>query len=326
MSLLQFTPATRHEAKARVALIGPTGAGKTWTALEWATVLAGTEGRIGVIDTENDSASLYSDTYRFQSAAWRPPYDPAKLAAAIGDAARQFDVLIVDSLTHFWQGDGGVLDIVEQEGARTRNQFAGWKKGTPLWRGILDALIFAPCHVVVTMRSKMDYVQQQGSDGRMKVEKMGMAPVARNDVEYEFTVVGELDQAHRLTVTKSRCSALADKVAPAHQARKLAEELAAWLGTAAAAPTTPPQDAPSAPAEPAGYTGGRVSATGITDTQMRKLQALLAQKGYRDRASAIDYVSRTIGRTVASRNELSKAEGIAAIDALEQLPDVGPSA
>lgn len=83
-----------------------------------------------------------------------------------------------------------------------------------------------------------------------------------------------------------------------------------------------PQDAPSATAEPAGYTGGRISATGITDAQMRKLQALLAQKGYRDRASAIDYVSRTIGRTVASRNELSKAEGISTIDALEQLPDV----
>lgn len=85
---------------------------------------------------------------------------------------------------------------------------------------------------------------------------------------------------------------------------------------------TPPQDTPSAPAEPAGYTGGRISATGITDAQMRKLQALLAQKGYRDRASAIDYVSTTIGRTVASRNELSKAEGISTIDALEQLPDV----
>ena len=322
MSLLTFTPATRHEAKARVALIGPTGAGKTWTALEWATVLAGADGRIGVIDTENDSASLYSDTYRFQSAAWRPPYDPAKLAAAIGDAARNFDVLIVDSLTHFWQGDGGVLDIVEQEGQRNRgNNFAGWKKGTPLWRGILDALLFAPCHVVVTMRSKMDYVQTQ-VDGRTRVEKMGMAPVARNDVEYEFTIVGELDQAHRLTVTKSRCSALADKVAPAHQARKLAEELAAWLGTAAAAPPTPPQDAPSDPPEPAGYQGGRVSANGITEPQMRKLQALLAQKGYKDRASAIDYVSTTIGRTVTSRNELSKAEGITAIDALEKLPDV----
>jgi len=289
-------------------MIGPTGAGKTWTALQFARTLAGPTGTIGVIDTENDSASLYSDAYQFQSAAWYPPYDPAKLAAAIGTAAKQFDVLVIDSLTHFWQGDGGVLDIVEQEGARNRgNQFAGWKKGTPLWRGILDACIFAPCHVIVTMRSKMDYVQTQGSDGRTRVEKMGMAPVARNDVEYEFTVVGELDQAHRLTITKSRCSALADRVAPAHQAQGLAEALAEWLGTAAAAPPRPEP----APAAPKGD---------ITEAQMKKLQVMLNERGYTERAKAIKFVSDTIGRGVESRNELSKDEAAKVIDALLKLP------
>jgi len=304
---LTFTPATRHEAKARVAMIGPTGAGKTWTALQFARTLAGPTGTIGVIDTENDSASLYSDVYQFQSAAWYPPYDPAKLAAAIGVAAKQFDVLVIDSLTHFWQGDGGVLDIVEQEGARQRgNQFVGWKKGTPLWRGILDACIFAPCHVIVTMRSKMDYVQTQDSDGRKRVEKMGMAPVARNDVEYEFTVVGELDQSHRLTITKSRCSELADRVAPAHQAQGLADALAAWLGSASANPT--PHVPTTVEAAPKGD---------ITDAQMRKVQALLNDHGYTERTKAIGFVSDTIGRTVASRNELTKAEAAKVIDALE---------
>lgn len=228
---LDFTPATRSEHKARVALIGPTGAGKTWTALEWAETLAD-GGKVGVIDTENGSAALYADRFKFDTAPWAPPYDAAKLAAAISKAGEAFDVLVVDSLTHFWQGDGGVLDVVEQEGARTRNQFAGWKKGTPLWRGLLDALIFAPCHVIVTMRSKMDYVQTKDSDGRAKVEKLGMAPVARNDVEYEFTVVGEMDTTHRLAITKSRCSALADRSAAAHQSNKLAEEFATWLTSA----------------------------------------------------------------------------------------------
>lgn len=236
---LNFAPATRHQAKARVALIGPTGAGKTWTALEWARTLAGTSGTIGVIDTENDSASLYADTYTFQSAPWRPPYDAARLAAAISEAAARFDVLVVDSLTHFWQGDGGVLDVVEKEGERARNQFAGWRKGTPLWRGLLDALIFAPCHIIVTMRSKMDYVQTKDSEGRARVEKMGMAPVARNDVEYEFTVVGELDQSHRLSITKSRCAALADRTAAAHQAGTLATTLAEWLESAGPPPPEP---------------------------------------------------------------------------------------
>lgn len=237
MTSLNFAPAIRHEAKARVAIIGPTGAGKTWTALEWAQVLGQS---IGVIDTENGSASLYSDTYKFATAPWSPPYDATKLAAAIRNAGDQFDVLVVDSLTHFWQGAGGVLDVVERAAEKNRgNQFAGWKVGTPVWRELLDALIFAPCHVIVTMRSKMDYVQTE-RDGRKVVEKLGMAPVARNDVEYEFTVVGELDQQHRMTITKSRCSTLADQVAAPHQAARLAEKLSEWLSTADATYTPPP--------------------------------------------------------------------------------------
>lgn len=310
---LTFTPATRTEAKARVAMIGPTGAGKTWTALQFARTLAGPNGTIGVIDTENASASLYSDTYDFQTAPWYPPYDPAKLAAAINDAAKQFDVLIIDSLTHFWQGDGGVLDIVEQEGAKVGsrgNNFAGWKKGTPLWRGILDALIFAPCHIVITMRSKMDYVQQPGQDGRMKVEKMGMAPVARNDVEYEFTVVCELDQSHRLTVTKSRCSDLADRTAAPHQSAALAEVLVEWLSSAT--PDAHPHQPTPAP-RPVGD---------ITDAQKKRIHATFGDKGITNRDAKLAFVTDAIGHPVASSADLTRDEAAKVIDALEALPVV----
>lgn len=246
MSNLTFAPATRSEAKARVAIIGPTGAGKTWTALEWATVLAA-GGKIAVIDTENGSASLYSDQYRFDTAYWSPPYSALKLAAAIGDAATAYDVVVIDSLTHFWQGTGGVLDVVDRAAEKARgNTYAGWKEGTPVWRALLDALVFAPCHIIVTMRSKMDYVQSKNSDGKTTIEKVGMAPVARNDVEYEFTVVGDMDQTHRMTITKSRCADLADQSAQAHQSEKLAVLLRDWLGSADA--TVAPRVAP--PADP----------------------------------------------------------------------------
>lgn len=235
MSALQFAPAKRSEAKARVALLGPTGSGKTHTALEWATVLAD-GGTVAVIDTENASASLYADEFEFVTAPWWPPYDAAKLAAAIKDAASQFDVLVLDSLTHFWAGEGGVLDVVDREAQKNRgNTYTAWKKGTPIWRGLLDSLIFAPCHIVVTMRSKMEHVLIDGKDskdGRSKVEKVGMAPQARNDVEYEFTVVGEMDQSHALTITKSRCASLADNVALPHQAGGLAKTLRDWLNSA----------------------------------------------------------------------------------------------
>lgn len=238
---LSFTPAVRHEAKARVAIIGPTGAGKTWTALEWAGVLGE---KIAVIDTENGSASLYADQYKFDTATWAPPYNALKLAQAITETAGQYDVIVVDSLTHFWQGQGGVLDVVEKAAQKARgNSYAGWKEGTPVWRALLDSLIFAPCHVVVTMRSKMEYIQQE-RDGRKTIEKVGMAPVARNDVEYEFTVVGDMDQSHKMTITKTRCAPLADEVALAHQTDRLAVVLRDWLRTAE------PAVAPAAPLSP----------------------------------------------------------------------------
>lgn len=308
---LQFAPAKRSEAKARVALIGPTGAGKTHTALEWATILAD-GGTVAVIDTENASASLYADEFNFVTAPWWPPYDATKLAAAIKDAAGKFDVLVLDSLTHFWAGDGGVLDVVDREASRNRgNTYTAWKKGTPIWRALLDALIFAPCHVVVTMRSKMEHVlidAKDSRDGRSRVEKVGMAPQARNDVEYEFTLVGEMDQSHTLTVTKSRCAALADQVARPHQAGDLAKVLADWLNSA---------DAAAAPvrkvAAPAATDSERMS-----DPQRRKLMVLFGETGITDRQERLDYVAAIIGHPIASSNELTTDEAARVIDALEK--------
>lgn len=271
MTNLQFAPATRSEAKARVAIIGPTGAGKTWTALEWATVLAA-GGRIAVIDTENGSASLYSDQYQFDTAYWSPPYSALKLAAAIGNAASNYDVVVIDSLTHFWQGAGGVLDSVDRAAEKARgNTYAGWKEGTPIWRALLDSLVFAPCHIIVTMRSKMDYVQNKDSNGKTTIEKVGMAPVARNDVEYEFTVVGDMDQTHRMTITKSRCDELADQSAQAHQTQKLALVLRDWLGSADT--TAPARVAPS-PDSPGLLLYRRLEELAMSDATKAQLKEL----------------------------------------------------
>jgi hypothetical protein len=303
---LNFTPAVRSEAKARVAILGPTGAGKTWTALEWATVLAD-GGSIAAIDTENASASLYADQFQFVTAAWWPPYDATKLAAAIKDAAANHAVIVLDSLTHFWAGEGGVLDVVdrfaERDNGRRPDTFAAWKKGSPIWRGLLDALIFAPCHVVVTMRSKMEHAIVE-SNGRKTVEKLGMAPQARNDVEYEFTVVGELDQQHRLTITKSRCSALADLVAAPHQAGQLATTLRDWLGTAVAQPVSGP---PVTPADPP------------TDNQRKRAQILAKELWGDNRTTRLGYWSGWAGRDITSFNDLTEVEAADVIDRMADL-------
>ena len=225
-----FAPARKQQLKARVALAGPTGSGKTWTALVWAQVIGK---RIALVDTEHSSASYYADHFTFDTANWTGDYDPRELAKLIQQTAAsgEYDVLIVDSLSHFWEGEGGTLDIADAAGKRAQgNSFAGWKVATPAIRHLIDVIRSAPIHVIVTMRSKMEYVQERDDrTGKNTVRKVGMAPIMRAGVEYEFTVVGDLDLEHHLTISKSRCHDIADQVAAPGRADELARTFAAWL-------------------------------------------------------------------------------------------------
>lgn len=234
---MTFAPARRSELKGRVALCGPTGSGKTWTALGWARQLGKT---VALIDTERRSASLYADVFEFDTCAIDPPYHPQKLIDALKEAA-SYDVVIIDSLSHFWEGEGGVLEIVDAAAARSpsKNSYAAWGVGTPIQRHMVDSILEFPNHVIVTMRSKMDYLQEKDEKGKTKITKVGMAPVQRNGVEYEFTVIGDLDMEHRLLISKSRCHALADRVIQPGRHEDAATEFRAWLE--AGEPTAEPE-------------------------------------------------------------------------------------
>lgn len=314
-----FAPAVKEQLKARVAIDGPTGAGKTWTALQWARIIAGPDGPIGLVDTENRSAAYYAPApgapverlnwwdppYEFGHLPQSPPYDPRQLAALIPTAGRELGedgVLVIDSMTHYWNGEGGTLDIVENAGQRQNgpaNKFAGWKEGTPAQRHLLDAIIHAPCHVIVTMRSRMEYVLEQGDGGKQRVRKLGMAPEQRNGVEYEFTVVADMDLEHRLIVSKSRCSDIADAVAPSGRSADVAQTFAGWL-TTGAAPTAPPAEGPS-------------------KAQTRHVMALFGGLGITDRAERLARTGELVGREVGSWNEVSPEEADQVIDALSRV-------
>lgn len=237
MTTNPFQKATKSQLKARVALDGPSGAGKTWTALEWAGVLAA-GGTVAVVDTEHGSASLYADTFDFDVLTWAPPYDPGKLADTIRAAQKAgYSVLVIDSLSHFWEGEGGTRDIVDAAAERAKgNTFAGWKVGTPALRNLIDTMLASDLHVIATMRSKMEYVLETDGRGRQVPKKVGMAPVMRAGVEYEFTLVGDLDLEHRIVITKSRCSALADTVVQPGRAAEAAEAFMGWLNEGEAPP------------------------------------------------------------------------------------------
>lgn len=209
-----FQKATRRRARARVAIDGPTGSGKTYSALVAATVLAN-GGKIAVIDTERGSASLYADEFSFDVIELNT-FDPRNYVDAIQAAEEAgYSVIVIDSLTHAWEGEGGVLDLHDDATKRqkTQNSFTAWKDITPIHRALVDAMLQSPMHVIATMRSKMEYAQEKDeSTGKLTVKKIGLAPIQRAGMEYEFTIVCDMDVDHTLVVTKSRCRPLTDKV------------------------------------------------------------------------------------------------------------------
>jgi len=224
-----FVRATKSQIKARVALDGPTGAGKTYSALVWATKFGE---RIAVLDTERGRARLYSDRFDFDVAELSPPFSPAAYERLLKEADGHYDVIVVDSLSHAWEGEGGVLDIVDAAATRAHgNSFAGWKEGTPALRSLVDRMLGLQAHLIVTMRSKMEYLLETDSRGKQVPRKVGMAPVMRAGVEYEFDLVADMDLEHRMVISKSRCSLLADRVVPSGQdnAGEAAAEFLGWL-------------------------------------------------------------------------------------------------
>lgn len=241
-----FQPAVKAQLHARVAIDGPTGSGKTWTALRWATVLAGPDGserrengmaKIAVVDTERRSARLYAPHFTFDTVDFAPPYEVPKFLETLRTAEKHgYSVIVLDSLSHFWMGEGGVLDAVDAAAARAQgNKFAGWLTGTPLQRNLVDTILGLDMHVIATMRSKMEYVLEERG-GKQVPRKIGMAPVQREGLEYEFTIVGDMDLEHRMTITKSRCDVLADQVIQPHRETEAAELFLQWLNDGTPAP------------------------------------------------------------------------------------------
>jgi hypothetical protein len=205
-----FTPATRTSTKARIALAGPSGSGKTWTALTLAHALGE---RIAVIDTERGSASKYAGVngWDFQQVA-PSSFAPDALTALLAEAGQEgFDVLILDSWSHYWMGVDGMLEQVDRR-AKNGNNFSGWKEVRPDERRMIDALISYPGHVIATLRVKTEYVIEENDRGKKVPRKVGLKPEQREGVEYEFDLVGDMDHENTLTVSKSRIPALTRSV------------------------------------------------------------------------------------------------------------------
>lgn len=199
-----FKKAERRQAKLKIALAGVSGSGKTYSSLLLAKGIAN-GGKVALIDTENNSASLYSDRFEFDVVCLSPPYTLQKYQDAIKSAvSAKYDVLIVDSISHQWAGEGGLLDKKAKMDQGGGNSFTNWGKLTPEQEKFKSLILQAEVHMICTMRSKQEYALQSNDKGKTEVKKLGLAPIQRDGMEYEFTTMFDIDTAHSASTSKDR--------------------------------------------------------------------------------------------------------------------------
>lgn len=200
-----FQKAVKGKKPLRLVISGASGAGKSWTALDFCKWLESETGkRTAALDTEHGRLSLYADKFDFDVIEIEPPFNPKRLVQKIKEAEEAgYGQLIVDSSTHFWNGSGGILEIVT-DAAKTRfggNQYAGWSVGTPLQNEVIDTVTRTPLHVIFTTRAKQEYLENE-KGGKKVYEKTGMGMVQREGFEYDFDFAIMMDMDNNGLITK----------------------------------------------------------------------------------------------------------------------------
>ena len=222
-----FKKAERTQQKCKCAITGPSGAGKTHSALLIASGLAET-GKVAMIDTENGSGALYSDLIDYDYVKLSPPYTPDAYVEMINEAEQAgYEVLIIDSLTHAWSGSGGILDLHDARGGN----FQAWAKVMPCHNQMINKIQSSDMHIIATIRSKTAYEVEQ-NDKKVKVKKLGLKPEQKDSIDYEFTTVFDLERNHYATCSKDRTGIFDNKIFIPSKAT--GQALLQWLKTGAA--------------------------------------------------------------------------------------------
>ena len=244
---IEIRKAVRQRVWLKIGITGPSGSGKTFGAIPVALGLA-PHGKVCVIDTENESASLYADKWNYDVIVLHAPFTTTKYSAAL-DAIIQggYDVAVIDSLTHEWAASGGILDAKTSKDARGGNSFANWGEMKQLHDRFMERMLQSPIHVIATLRSKMDYVLESDEKGKQVPRKIGLAPISQSETEYEFSLLFDIDRnTHLAVASKDRTSLFEGR--SLHLDEAIGKELRAWLDSGTPITTTAP--AISQPSEP----------------------------------------------------------------------------
>ncbi|WP_407406100.1 AAA family ATPase [Chryseobacterium sp.] len=206
---MQLKQSQRQQVKLRLGLSGASGFGKTKSALLLAYGMTQDWSKIAVIDTENSSASLYSDLGNYNVLDLQAPYSPERYIQAIELCEKSgISVVILDSVSHEWNGTGGCLDIHEKLGGR----FQDWANVTPRHQAFINKILQSSCHIITTTRRKIDYSLDVGSNGKTQVVKHGTKEITRDGFEYELTINFELiNENHLAKASKDRTGLFMNK-------------------------------------------------------------------------------------------------------------------
>ena len=252
---IELKKAQRKKVKLKIGMSAPAGGGKTASALILAYGLLKGEhpqwsdaeiwDKIALIDTENGSGELYcgatiGTTFigEYNVVSLDPPYDPQKYIEAMAVCKEaDAEVCIVDSLSHAWNGQGGLLEKQANIAKRTGNSYTAWRDISPVYQKLIDTILQTDMHFICTMRSKIEYVQEKDERGKTTVKKKGMAPQIRDGAEYEFSMFLEIDEEHQAFVSKDRTGVIDGQyfvITPA-----VGEKLAKWMDSGAPATAKP---------------------------------------------------------------------------------------
>lgn len=208
---MAFQKVTREKSKLRLALAGPSGAGKTLSALLLAYGITNDWSKIALIDTEHGRAKFYANrsdfgTGEFLYQEMTAPYSPEKYISMVNEGAEavgEDGVVIVDSFSHAWNNSGGVLEIKENlEGGNSKKSFSAWAEAGKIQNNLVNSILSVNCHTIVTMRTKMAYAIEQNENGKNVPVKLGLEPVQRENTEYEFDIVLNIARNHIASASK----------------------------------------------------------------------------------------------------------------------------
>lgn len=248
---MPFQKAIKETFSLKLAIAGISGVGKSFTSFQVARELADGE-RFAVIDSENRKARKYADEFHFDVSDLTDNFSLAaytkeiRLAESLG-----YKVLVIDGLSQMWEGKGGIKEQVEMIAKRDRiSTFTAWQAGNGLLADFMKLILDSKMHIICTLRSKTDYSSGQSADGKTQYKRIGLAPVQKDNLEFEFDIFTEMDTDHHMIFQKSLCRPLSGKVlamANEGEARKLAAILKKWM---VGAPNHPEADTTTGAQEP----------------------------------------------------------------------------